>query len=63
MRVVQRDESEFVSNLSSWIADSCVNRNAVMAIRYAKRALDLRDANLTFEDIATVNVQGISLRE
>jgi tetratricopeptide (TPR) repeat protein len=63
MRIAQRDASEFMSNLSSRIADICVNRNAEMAIRYSKRALDLKGDNLTVEDIATVNVLGISLRK
>jgi tetratricopeptide (TPR) repeat protein len=63
MRIAQRDASEFMANLSSKIADICVNRNAEMAIRYSKRALDLRGDNLTAEDIATVNILGISLRK
>ncbi len=63
MRVAQREAAEFVSNLSSKIADICVSRNSEMAIRYSKLALDLKGGNLTAEDIATVNVLGISLRK
>ena len=63
MRIAQREASEFLSNLSSRIADICVNRDPDMAILYSKKALDLRGDNLTAADIATVNILGISLRK
>lgn len=63
MRVAQREAAGFMSSLSSRIADICVNRSPDMAIRYSKRALELKGAHLTAEDIATVNILGISLRK
>lgn len=63
MQLAQREANEFLSNLSSRIADICVNRDPDMAILYSKKALDLRGDNITAADIATVTILGISLRK
>ena len=63
MHLAQREANEFLSNLSSKIADICANRDPDMAIHYSKKALDLRGDNITAADIATVTILGISLRK
>lgn len=63
MRLAQREADEFLSNLSSRIADICASRDSDMAIHYSKKALDLRGDNITAADMATVNILGISLRK
>ncbi|PKN40516.1 MAG: hypothetical protein CVU60_15330 [Deltaproteobacteria bacterium HGW-Deltaproteobacteria-18] len=63
MHLAQREANEFLSNLSSRIADICANRDPDMAIHYSKKALDLRGDNITAADIATVTILGISLRK
>jgi tetratricopeptide (TPR) repeat protein len=63
MQLAQREAAEFLSNLSSRIADICANRDPDMAIHYSKKALDLRGDNITAADIATVTILGISLRK
>lgn len=63
MKAAKRQASDLLSNLSSKIASICVNRDPEMAIRYSRKALELRGANLSNADIATVNILGISLRK
>lgn len=63
MAQAKRQAAEHLANLSSQIAEICVNRDPEMAVRYSKRALDLKGGNLGAADIATVNVLGISLRK
>lgn len=63
MQLAQREAAEFLSNLSSRIADICANRDPDMAIHYSKKALDLRGDNITAADVATVTILGISLRK
>ncbi|NLY40026.1 MAG: tetratricopeptide repeat protein, partial [Desulfovibrionales bacterium] len=52
-----------ISNLSSRIADICADDNPDMAARYSKKALDMKGNHFTVDDIATVNILGISLRK
>lgn len=63
MKLAKKEAADMLSNLSSRIATICANRDPDMAIRYSKRALDLRGGELTASDIATVNILGISLRK
>jgi tetratricopeptide (TPR) repeat protein len=63
MKLAKREAADMLSNLSSRIATICANRDPEMAIRYSKRALDLRGGDLSPSDIATVNILGISLRK
>ena len=63
MKIAKREAADMLSNLSSRIATICANRDPEMAIRYSKRALDLRGGDLSPSDIATVNILGISLRK
>jgi len=63
MKIAKKEAADMLSNLSSRIATICAARDPEMAIRYSKRALDLRGGELTVSDIATVNILGISLRK
>jgi len=63
MRLAKKQAADMLSNISSKIATICASRDPEMAIRYSKRALDLRGGELTSADLATVNILGISLRK
>lgn len=63
MSMARRQAAEHLAHLSSQIAQICVDRDPEMAVRYSKKALDLKGDNLNATDIATVNVLGISLRK
>jgi tetratricopeptide (TPR) repeat protein len=63
IKIAKHEAADMLSNISSRIASICANRDPEMAIRYSKRALDLRGGNLTVSDLATVNILGISLRK
>jgi len=63
MNTAKREAAESLSNLSGKIADICADRDPDMAIRYSKKALDLRGDKFSRTDTATVNILGISLRK
>ena len=63
IKIAKHEAADMLSTISSRIASICANRDPEMAIRYSKRALDLRGGNLTASDLATVNILGISLRK
>lgn len=63
MDMAEREARDIISTLSSKIADICVRRNPGMAVKYSKRALDIKGDALGLEDIATVTILGISLRK
>lgn len=63
MSMAKREAMDIISNLSSRIADICADDNPDMAARYSKKALDMKGNHFTVDDIATVNILGISLRK
>lgn len=63
MGLARREAAEIISSLSARIADICADRDPDMAAKYSKKSLDLRGEAFSAEDIATVNILGISLRK
>lgn len=61
--LAKREAMDRLASLSSRIAGLCAENNPELAARYSKKSLELKKNQYTAEDIATVNVLGISLRK
>lgn len=63
LSIAQREATEMVASLSGRIAGICKDHDPELAVRYSKRALDLKGDNLSVGDVGTLNILGIALRK